>query len=445
MRRFAQVDLKSWYHRKTRMPLVLRGARQVGKSTLVRLFCQDEELDLLEVNLEKDFLRSVEGEHFNLPDLLDEIQLLKKKKITKKTLIFLDEIQERPKLLKYLRYFYEERPDLAIIVAGSLLEIAMKSENFSFPVGRVEFYHLGPMTFKEFLLATGQELLSEKIDNLEFSPAVESIARESFKKYLYIGGMPKAVATFVEDKSLVEVRKIQDQILQTYMADFPKYNDRMKLDRIQKVFYASALQIGKKVIYQRFDRDSQSREIKRTIELLLDARVLLACCHSDGNSVPLAGEADISVQKLYFLDVGLLNCLLKLDLNVIDDELKNNFNTKGSMMEQFVAQHLNHIEGHSNAPALYYWLRDKGIQKGEIDFLLQKGQKIIPVEVKSVGAGHLKSVFYFAKEKKSPLLVRVSNLPFKKERIKHIIEGQEIGIEKIDLPVWAIESIMKMM
>jgi len=441
MKRYAEQDLKSWYVKQNRMPLILRGARQVGKSTLVRLFCKANGIELLEVNLERVKLSSVGVDNFTVQQVFDEIQILKNQKITNNTLLFLDEIQENPKLLKFLRYFYEERPDVAIIAAGSLLEIALRSKHFSFPVGRVEFYHLGPMTFGEFLLASGEELLLEKINKLDFSIPIENRAREKFKEYLYVGGMPKAVSTFIDEKSLVDVRSIQDQIIQTYIADFPKYNFRINTDRIQKIFYSSPLHIGKKVIFQKFDSESQSRDIKRILELLIEARVLLACSHSNGNNIPLAGEADLSIFKLYFLDVGLLNCLLRLDLNVIDEEMKNKFSTKGIIIEQFVAQHLNHFDGNSMSPSLYYWLRDKGVQKGEVDFLLQRGSSIYPIEVKSVGAGHLKAAFYFAKEKKINKLIRISTLSYNKKSVSHKIGDDNIEINMIDLPVFAIETL----
>ncbi|MGE3609137.1 MAG: ATP-binding protein [Bacteriovoracaceae bacterium] len=442
MKRIAEEYLKQWFHKKSRMPLIIRGARQVGKSTLVRIFCANNNLDLIEINLEKEKIRSLQGPRLNLQSVLDEIQLKSQKKITDKTLIFFDEIQEQPILLKFLRYFYEEKSDVAVIAAGSLLEVTLKSENFSFPVGRVEFYNLGPMTFKEFLWATNQELLLEKIENLDFSPAVEELAKESLRSFLYVGGMPKSVDTFVKEKSFVSVRAIQDQIIQTYMADFPKYNSKINVERINRVFSSSVIHLGKKLIYQRIDQDSQTRDIKRIVELLFDARVLLPCMHSNANVVPLAGESDPSILKIYFIDVGLMNSLLKLDLEVIDQELKTKFNTKGVMAEQFVAQHLWNMDGHANRPELFYWLRDKGSQKGEIDFVIQKGHKIIPVEVKSQAPGHMKSAFYFAKEKECHELVRVSLNSFEKKVIEHKIDTQNVKINMIELPLYAIEMLM---
>lgn len=440
MKRKGEADLKTWFDKKGRLPLIIRGARQVGKSTLVKLFTEQYKLELIEINLEKQKLSSVQNEEFDIQILLDEIQIKSKKIINSKTIIFFDEIQESPNLLKYLRYFYEERPDLAVIAAGSLLEIALKKENFSFPVGRIEFYHLGPMTFTEFLDATGNQYLAEKIATLDFSPPVVNEAKKLLSNYYYVGGMPKAVKTFVEEKSLVGVREVQEQILQTYIADFPKYTSRINIERVERVFYATVTQLSKKVIYQKLDQGSNSRDTKKVLELLIDARVILKCIHSEGNSVPLMGEVDDSIFKVYFLDVGLVNAIMGLDFQTIDQEMKNNFNTKGMIAEQFVAQHLAYLHNERRGPELFYWLRDKGTQKGEIDFLIQRKNEIIPIEVKSTAAGHLKSLFYFGKEKKKEKAIKISLDDYSIKKSKHKINEQDVEIELTSLPQYAIEA-----
>jgi predicted AAA+ superfamily ATPase len=255
--------------------------------------------------------------------------------------------------------------------------------------------------------------------------------------------MPKAVKTYVEEKSLVTVREVQNQILQTYIADFPKYNVRIQVERIERVFYSTINQLGKKIIYQKVDPNSQSRDIRRIIELLIDARVLLPCRHSESNSTPLAGEVDYSIQKIYFLDVGLVNAIMKLDLDVIDQEMKNNFNTKGMIAEQFVAQHLAYFDNHTTGPELFYWLRDKGSQKGEIDFIIQKKNQIIPIEVKASEAGHLKSLFYFSKEKKKDIGIKISLDPFSVKEVHHKITEKKIEITLYSIPQYAISQLGK--
>ncbi len=444
MRRFAQNDLSDWFKSKDRRPLIIRGARQVGKSTLVKLFAQEEKLDLIEINLEKMKLQSVNKDSFEMNELLDEIQLKTKIKITNKSLIFFDEIQESPKLLKFLRYFYEERSDLAIVAAGSLLEIALKKEDFSFPVGRVEFYHLGPMSFSEFLLATKNDFLLEKMNEENFSDAIVNEAKRLLVYYYYVGGMPKAIDTYVNSGSIADVRNIQEQIIQTYVADFPKYNSRLNIDRVEKVFYSVATQIGKKIIYQRLDNESKSRDIRKALELLIDARVLLQCHHTEGNNSPLKGEIDEKIFKLYFLDVGLLNAVMRLEFSQLDEDMRQQFSTKGFVAEQFVAQHLAYVGNERRGPELFYWLKDKGTQKAEIDFLIQKNGKVFPVEVKSTSTGHLKSLFYFLKEKKLKEAFKVSLDSYGKQKSSHKIETEVIDVLLTNIPLYAIEGIYKL-
>lgn len=246
--------------------------------------------------------------------------------------------------------------------------------------------------------------------------------------------MPEVVQEYVNSSSLVRMREIQEQIIQAYIADFPKYNRRIDTTRISRVFAASALEVGKKVIYKRFDSESKSREVKRVIELLIDARVLLPTFHSDANTIPLEGEADLSVFKLYFLDVGLLNAILKLDIEAIDSNIKNNFNTKGVIAEQFVAQHLCFVNGHEKRPSLFYHLRDKGSQKAEIDFVIEKNGRILPIEVKATAVGHLKSLMQFMQSKDCEVGMKFSLSPFSEEFIT-LKNGQRKKL--INVPLYA--------
>lgn len=442
MKRIAQQYLNTWIKKKHRLPLIIRGARQVGKSTLVKIFCEDQGINLIEVNLERMRLSSVDKASYQIQSILDEVQLKTKKTLNKSSLLFFDEIQESPELLKALRYFYEERPDIPIVCAGSLLEVVLNNEKFSFPVGRVEFYHLGPMNFTEFLWATDNHFLAENLERLNFTPELHDVAIDLLKKYYFIGGMPKAVLTYATDNSLLSVRDVQEQIIQTYLADFPKYNPRIRSERIDKVFYSTVNHLGKKVIYQHIDSHSKSRETRRVIELLIDAKVLLSCTHSESNSVPLKGEEDNSIQKLYFLDIGLLNSITRIDFEMIEQIFEENFNTKGVIAEQFVAQHLAYSNP-SSPPQLFYWLRDKGINKGEVDFIIENKNSVIPVEVKSAKPGHLKSLHYFSKEKSKGLAVKLSLQPYNAQTYDYKIIDGHGSLTLIELPLYAVEQIYK--
>src|SRR5690606_32461839 len=184
-----------------------------------------------------------------------------------------------------------------------------------------------------------------------------------------------------------------------------------------------------------------SRDIKKALELLIDARVILKCNHTNANTPPLMGEMDEAIFKIYFLDVGLVNAMMRLDFENLSNEMKNNFNTKGMIAEQFVAQHLAYLHNETRGPELFYWLRDKGSQKGEIDFLIQRGDQIFPIEVKSSSAGHLKSLFYFVKEKRKKKAVKVSLDDYSIESISQMIDGDKIEVELESLPQFAIETI----
>lgn len=442
MLRKSEKELKKWFYQKDRQPLILRGARQVGKTSLVRQFCLQEKIQLLEINLEYRALKSLENKSVQVDDIISEIELILKTKITSQSLIFFDEIQASPKLIQLLRYFYELKPQLAIIAAGSLLEFVLREGEFSFPVGRVAFHYLGPMTFTEFLLACGEPMLVEALgDPTRYSLAIHEMCINYLKKYFYLGGMPKVIARYIESNSMLEAREIQQQILQGYIADFPKYHRRIDLRRVEKVFQSSALSVGEKVIYQKLDQDSKSRDIKKVIELLIDAKVIIPAIHTEASGLPLIAAQDEAIFKYYFLDIGLLNCMHGITYDLLQDEFNSGFLTKGMLAEQFVAQHLCSIEGNSVPPRLNYWLRDKGSQKGEIDFLIQYRNTILPIEVKADTGGKLKSLFYFSHEKKLKKAVKISLAPLDKKKITHQISSEKVEVDLAEIPLFLTEYL----
>ena len=200
------------------------------------MLAQEETLELIEWNCEDKTLNTLSKNGFPISDLIDEIELETKKKLHDKTLLFFDEVQEAPKLLNFLRYFHEKKTNIKVIASGSLLEWALRTGDFSFPVGRVEFYYLYPMTFKEFLWATDQSMLEKKLEKLNFSDVVHEASIKALQKYYYVGGMPEAIKVFSETESLLDARKKQTQIIQTYKADFPKYNKRIDVKKISSNF-----------------------------------------------------------------------------------------------------------------------------------------------------------------------------------------------------------------
>lgn len=434
MLRFAERKILDWYENDSRKPLVLRGARQVGKSTLVRNFCQNHKLNLVEINLEKNKLFSLE-KNLNIEVILEEIEMISKKNISSpNTVLFIDEIQEQPTALTALRYFYEERPNLPIIAAGSLLEFVLNDKAISVPVGRIEYLKLGPMTFAEFLYAINENKLADiTLSGKKVNQGPHEKLFELLKKYYFIGGMPEAVKVYAETKSLLKVRKVQSNIIKAYREDFLKYTKGMQYQRVARVFDYIPFNLGRKVKFSNIDSDFKSRDLKVAIELLRHARVALSATHSNCSGLPISGQKDESVFKLYFLDLGLACAIqdISWDALLSDKELIS----KGALAEQFVAQHLSCSEFNLISDELFYWLKDKDISKAEVDFVIQLGTELIPIEVKSEKSGRLRSLLQFVKEKKSKYCIKIST-----EELQ-LTEMPNSTSKLLTVPLYSIETL----
>ena len=403
MQRNAISHLKAWLKQSHRKPLVIRGARQVGKSTLVRIFAEEAGLELIELNVEKIRLRTLHQEQPNIADIISEIESLKNLTLSSNTLIFFDEIQQQPKLFPLLRYFYEDYPKIPVIAAGSLLEFLLEKHEFSMPVGRIEYFHLSPMTFFEFLTALGKTQLIKQVR--ETAPFVKNHLfdqlTEWLKIYFFVGGMPEAVKVFVESKNPRDVRRIQRSIIQTYKDDFLKYSSKAVLPKLDQIFERLPQIIGKKVKYSEISREYQAREIRNALRLLQQARILTFCYHTNASGLPLKAQQDISVFKMYFLDIGLMNYMQEVSWESIQEYTDDSLITKGTIAEQFAAQHLAYISNGIEEPGLFYWLRDKKNENAEIDFIVSLENKIMPIEIKAGRSGKLKSLVQFVEQKKT--------------------------------------------
>lgn len=465
MKRIFFSELSKWIKKSDRMPLIIRGARQTGKSKGVQLFANEEKLDLIEINLERKTLRSLENGDVELREIINDIEVVTSKKIGANSLIFFDEIQAAPKLVSMLRYFYEEMPELKIVAAGSLLELAIRDEKISFPVGRVEFLHIGPMTFYEFLEALDEIILLEEIKKENFSLTISDRAQKHFFEYLNVGGMPKAVNTYVNTRSLIETREVQEQIFQTFKNDFPKYAKRSSIERIDRIFENSVFNLGKKVIFQNLDKESKSRDIRKVLEILFDAKVLLPTFHSECSGIPIQASVDHTIFKMYFLDIGLV--CQKLDVYINSEHFSKNKNQaelvntnsiqsflKGILLEQFCAQHLNQIDSFKKEPGLLFWLRDKAANKAEVDFVKQYTNKVYPIEIKSSLNSKAKSLSIFLNEKKFiehaiKLCLDINNTSHNSFAINNDAElnGNDLSNSThskiIHYPIWAIENLPK--
>jgi predicted AAA+ superfamily ATPase len=312
------IDLQHWSQDLQRKPLIIRGARQVGKSTLVSLFAKQQEFDLLLLNFERN---PEYAEFFVSNDPIKIIQLLElglnRDIIIGKTLLFLDEIQATPKVLAVLRYFYEELPKLHIIVAGSLLDFALYFPTYSMPVGRISYMYLQPMGFVEFLLAIKKNKLADYLKNwrlgVEIPNALHQSLMSAFKEFMIVGGMPEAVKTYAKTASLKQTELVKQDLLATFQDDFSKYTQSNNTILLRKIFSTIPTIVGNKIKYSSLSKDHRATEVAKMIDLLVSARIASKVVHSSANGVPLAAEAKHKFYKLIFLDVGLISSVLNLD------------------------------------------------------------------------------------------------------------------------------------
>ena len=440
MERKAFGFLQRWATKKMRKPLVLRGARQVGKSTLVRLFCKKNNYDLLEINLEEKTLPEFEKEvNFSLERLLAEIEVVAKKKIGSNSIIFIDEIQEQKLALQRLRFFKEQRPEIMVIAAGSLLEKIVTEEEYRSPVGRIENFHLGPMTFSEFLKALDQDILLEYINKAHQQP-ITTLAHEELIEYLklfyYIGGMPEAILAYKEDKSYLSVQEIHRSIIETYIEDIPKYSKGKGNLRVEEAFRYAGRDYGQKVVYTHIS-EANSRDIKKSINILKKIKMIYPCYHTNASGLPIESQVDESVLKLFFLDIGLSNFMLKTEAVDIMRLNENSLLTKGKIAEQFVAQHLAFLRQGVEEPSLYYWLRDKRKNKAEIDFIISYASHIFPIEVKSGASGSMRSLWLFLQEKKMDYGIRFDLL----YRDNYLSKYSDKKASILNLPLYLVERV----
>ena len=448
MRRIALEYLNNWKTRPNRKPLILRGARQVGKSYLVRIFAEKEGLDILELNLETE---AGILECFQSKNPLEIISLLElktnRKIIPGKTILFLDEIQKATEIFASLRYFYEKLPELHVILAGSLFDFVFEEHNFSMPVGRIEYLYLGPMTFKEFLEGLGKENLSQYLSAYSIRDKLPLAIHEEllklFKIYLVIGGMPEAVQTYKDTNSFLEVDRVKKSILLTYRDDFSKYSSPGKKSILQKIFQTLPASVGKKIKYMNLAPDEKIHDIKKALHLLSMARIYTPVYHTAGNGIPLRAQINEKIQKCLMLDVGLLNSAYGYSyadfISLENDALFN----IGNICEQFVGQHLLYAGETFEEPELFYWVREKSQSSAELDYLISVGPKIIPIEVKAGKTGTLKSLQSFMKEKEISFGVRFNaNLPIL-QKADFSLPNTKGEFQLLSLPVYMVEDVIR--
>ena len=416
MRRSAEELLTDWIRGRNRKPLVIRGARQVGKSTLVRRFVKSCKRNLLEINLERHAYLDRVFRSLDIQRICRELEGIWERKIeSENSVLFLDEIQSAPYALPALRYFYEELPKLPVLAAGSLLEFALSKHNFSMPVGRVEYLHLGPMTFEEYLFEIDPNA-GDFVAQFRFGQPIPLAVHRKLlhhqRDFLLVGGMPEAIHAYAESGDFTASGYVQQSILSTYQDDFAKYATQKSLARLQRIFQFLPKAVGRKVKYSQISKEEKARETKFAIELLQKARLITAVQHSSCNGIPLIAEADEFTYKLLFLDVGLMNRLLGLDWIAVNSMDENELVNEGPIAEQFVGQHLIYRENLREAPNLQYWLRERKSANAEVDYVISQGKTIAPVEVKAGKSGTMKSMLQFVHSKNVSIGIRFDlNLP----------------------------------
>lgn len=409
MKRYFYQELLQWKHSKERKPLIVQGARQVGKTYLLKEFGSKEFENFCYLNFEDDRkLASIFTPDKNPKRILETISLYQETNpISENTLLILDEVQECPEALNSLKYFQEKIPQIPIVAAGSLLGVKLK-RSAGFPVGKVHFAMLYPMCFWEFLEALGQKsLVDYLIDQKKLTPIHETLhlrLLEYLKQYFLVGGMPEVVKKFVEGSDWQQIRTIQKDILKAYLLDFAKYADAAQVIKITAVWQSLPQQLAKenkKFVFKTVDQKARAREYELAIQWLIDAGLVYQLHAISVPKLPLAGYSESQYFKLYAFDVGLLVAMSALSPKVLleGDQLFIEF--KGALSENFVAQELI-MHGHTQ---LYYWTSGN---QAEVDFVVQVENNIYPIEVKAGLSRKGKSLNLYGQRFHPPFLTYLS-------------------------------------
>lgn len=405
-------ELLAWKESRKRKPILLRGARQVGKTRTAHNLAEQFDY-FLEINFESDkSLHALFERNISVLEIIENLSAIYNIQVEPgKTLLFFDEIQACIPALQSLRFFYEKMPGLHIIAAGSLLEFAI-SELPSFGVGRIRSMFMYSLSFNEFLMAFGEEKLIMIKQNASSTHALSLPVHEKLSgylmKYLVLGGMPEVVSTYMQTKSFVECRRVMDDLMISFYDDFARYKQRIPANRIREVFDAVIMQACKKFVYTRTHSQANHKQIKEALQLLIFAGLVIPVKHTSANGIPLGAEVNPRKQKMLVFDTGIFLRLLNLDIREMFLSEKFSLINKGNVAEMFVG--LEYVKYHSpyQKSELYYWHRESKNSNAEIDYLFTKDGVIIPVEVKAGTKGAMRSMYIFMNEKNLDYGIRLS-------------------------------------
>jgi len=443
-------DLSSWLISEHRKPLVIRGARQTGKTWLAKALAETHGLIVVELNFEKkprlaDLFASNDPQSilFNLSTSLD-LQI-----DPHKSLLLLDEIQAAPEMLAKLRWFAEDMPQLPVIATGSLLEFVLEEHTFSMPVGRINYMHLEPMSFAEFLMAHDKARLVDYLKSYELTSTIPTVIHDQltnlFREYVIIGGLPASVKSWVSQRSLEAVHQIQHELLATYRDDFPKYSKRIPRERLDEVMLSVPKQLGTKFVYTQVNPDAPFQSIRQALALLNKARICHPVTSSAANGIPLGVETREKYVKEIFIDIGLCSVALGYSLNDIHTVNDLQFINKGALAEQITGQLLRTISPYYVEPELFCWAREEKGSSAEVDYLIQHGHQVVPVEVKAGKTGTLKSLHLLMGLKNLPLAVRVNaDIPTVTQVNMNNSLGVEVNYKLLSVPFYLLEQLHRL-
>jgi hypothetical protein len=411
-RRKIDQELLTWSLELKRKPILLRGARQVGKSAAVRELAIHFE-HFLEINFEeqKEVHKLFAGDLAPIELCRNLSAMFNVAIVPGKTLLFFDEIQGCLPAISSLRFFYEKIPGLHLIAAGSLIEFALE-ELPSFGVGRIRSMFVYPFSFDEFISACGEEqLLEAKQQASAKHPLPETLHQKlvnQFKRFLLVGGMPEAVAEYTQGNDLLACQRVLDDLIISLKADFTKYKKRVPVLRIAEVFESVVQQNGGKFIFAKAATESNHKQVKEALKLLIMAGLVIPVTHTSANGIPLGAGADIKKRKMLIFDTGIFQRLLGLDISKVLFEDSFELVNKGAIAELYAGLELIRTSSCYQQISLYYWQREALNSNAEVDYLIQKQLEIIPMEVKSGKKGSMQSLHLFLKEKNMPFGIRLS-------------------------------------
>lgn len=414
--RTIDIELESWRSSKVAKPLLVRGARQIGKTQTIRNLGNKFE-NFIEINFEEDKqIHSLFDGKLSADEISENISAISKVPIIKgKTLLFFDEIQSCIPAIQSLRFFYEQMPGLHIVAAGSLLEFAI-SEIPSFGVGRIRSIFMYPFSFDEFLLALNEnkllELKQKARPEKELNFVIHERLIQYMRKFLILGGMPEVVSKYIETGDLQQSYLILNDLKNSYIDDFAKYKKIVPVKRIRDVFNSVVMQAGNKFVYSKTQSEDSHKQIKEALELLILAGVVVPVTHTSANGLPLGAEINYKKRKMLLIDTGLFLNILNLDIGKII--LTDDFNAinKGNLTEMFVGLELLKYTSPYQRSSLYYWHREARNSNAEVDYLTVQNNNIIPIEVKSGKRGAMQSMNIFLKSKNLEKGIRISGENF---------------------------------